>query len=71
MEIQGVVNNGVIVPDDSTALLDGTRVRITPIAADSPSSFGDRYAQFKGKAPGLPADLAAQHEHYRLGIPKR
>lgn len=71
MEIQGVVQNGVIVPDDAGALLDGTRVRITPIVGDSASSFGDRYAQFKGKATGLPPDVAAQHEHYRLGIPKR
>jgi hypothetical protein len=34
-------------------------------------SFGERYVQFKGAAPGLPADLAEQHEHYRLGTAKR
>lgn len=33
-----------------------------------------RPAHFKellGAAPGLPSDLASQHEHYRLGTPKR
>jgi hypothetical protein len=35
MELQGVVHNGVIVPDDATALPEGTRVRI--IVAPVPS----------------------------------
>ena len=29
MELEGVVHDGVIVPDDATALPEGTRVRIT------------------------------------------
>ena len=71
MELEGVVHNGVIVPDDATALPEGTRVRITPVPADVPKTFGERYARFKGAASGLPADLAEQHEHYRLGTAKR
>jgi hypothetical protein len=71
MEIEGIVHNGVIVPDDATTLSEGTRVRITPVPSEKPKSFGERYAAFKGAVPGLPADLAAQHEHYRLGTPKR
>ncbi len=71
MEIEGVVHNGVIVPDDATALSEGTRVRITPILPETPKPFGDRFGQFKGAAAGLPTDLARQHEHYRLGTPKR
>ena len=66
-----VVHNGVIVPDDATALSEGTRVRITPAVAEEPRPFGERYAEFKGAVPGLPTDLATQHEHYRLGTPKR
>ena len=31
----------------------------------------ERFAQFKGAIPDLPADLAEQHDHYRLGTPKR
>jgi hypothetical protein len=71
MELEGVVHNGVIVPDDATALPEGTRVRIIPAASEKPIPFGERFAQFKGAVPGLPADLAEQHDHYRLGTPKR
>lgn len=71
MELEGVVHNGVIVPDDTTDLPEGTRVRITPTAKDKSKSFGERYAQFKGAACGLPSDLAEHHDHYRLGTPKR
>jgi len=71
MELEGVVRNGVIVPDDAAALPEGTRVRITPAPLEKPRPFGERFAQFKGAVPGLPADLAAQHDHYRLGTPKR
>ncbi len=71
MEIEGVVHNGVIVPDDAAGLSEGTRVRITPVPLENPRPFGERFAQFKGAVPGLPADLADQHDHYRLGTPKR
>ena len=71
MELEGVVHNGVIVPDDATALTEGTRVRILPASVEDAEPFGERFAQFKGAAPGLPADLAEQHDHYRLGTPKR
>ena len=69
MELEGVVHKGVIVPDDATALPEGTRVRISP--APEPRPFGERFAQFKGALPGLPTDLAEQHDHYRLGTAKR
>jgi len=71
MELEGVVHNGVIVPDDATALPEGMRVRISPAPQQKPRPFGERFAQFKGAIPGLPADLAEQHDHYRLGTPKR
>jgi hypothetical protein len=67
MELEGVVHNGVIVPDDPTALPEGTRVRISPTSVEMPKPFGERFARFKGAAPGLPADLAEQHDRYRLG----
>ena len=71
MEIAGVVHNGVIVPDDTTALSEGTRVRITPLPAEAPQAFGERFARFKGAIPNLPEDLAEQHKHYCLGTAKR
>ena len=67
MELEGVVQNAVIVPDDPTALAEGTRVRISPVPQGEPKPFGERFAQFNGAIPGLPADLAEQHDHYRLG----
>ena len=71
MQWEGVVQNGIIVPDGSAALPEGTRVVIRPAADENAKSFGERFAEFKGAAPGLPADLARQHEHYRLGLPQR
>jgi len=70
-EIEGVVHSGVIVPDQAMVLSEGTRVRITPVSPEGSRTFGERFAQFKGAASGLPEDLAKQHEHYRLGTPKR
>ena len=63
MELEGVVHNGVIVPDDATALPEATRVRFEPV---TPKTFGERYAAFRG-AIVAPEDLAAQHEHHHLG----
>jgi hypothetical protein len=71
MEIEGVVHHGVIVPDNAASLPEGMRVRISPAPQQAPRPFGERFAQFKGAIAGLPVDLAEQHEHYRLGTPKR
>lgn len=71
MELEGVVHNGVIVLDNATALPEGTRVRISPVTPEQTRPFGERFAHFKGAVPCLPADLAEQHDHYRLGTPKR
>jgi hypothetical protein len=71
MELEGVVHNGVIVPDDSRVLAEGTRVRIEPVKIGKPSTFGQLFGDLVIDSPDLPTDLAAQHEHYRLGKPKR
>jgi hypothetical protein len=71
MELEGVVHNGVVVPDDAARLPEGARVRIIVAPVEKPRPFGERFAQFKGAIPDLPTDLAAQHDHYRLGMPKR
>jgi len=71
MELEGVVHNGIVVPDDAMTLPEGTRVRISPAPQEKAKPFGERFAQFKGAVPGLSSDLADQHDHYRLGTPKR
>ena len=53
MEREGVVHNGMIVPDDATALSEGERVRyeVLPSAGAGRKSFAERYAAFKGCLP--------------------
>ena len=71
MELEGIVHEGAIVLDDADALAEGTRVRIAVLANGTPKTFGEHFARFKGAIKDLPEDLADQHEHYRLGTPKR
>ena len=71
MELEGVVHNGVIVPDDARALTEGTRVRIEPVKVGKQVTFGQLFGDLVVACPDLPTDLAAQHDHYRLGKPKR
>ncbi len=72
MELDGVVQNGVVVPDDPSALTEGIRVRIRVPEPPAAGSFGERFARFRGVLPAdTPADLADQHDHYRLGTPKQ
>jgi hypothetical protein len=71
MELEGVVHNGVIVPDDAQALSEGTRVRIEPVMEIKQTTFGELFGDLLVDCQELPPDLAAQHEHYRLGKPKR
>jgi hypothetical protein len=71
MEPEGVVQNGVIVPDDTHALTEGSRVRIEPVEVAKLTTFGQQFGDLVTDCPDLPTDLAAQHDHYRLGTPKR
>ena len=59
MEFEGTVNNGVVVPDATAALPEGTRVKISEVPQEAVVPFGQRYSQFKGSAPNLPSDLAS------------
>jgi hypothetical protein len=70
----GQVRNGVIVLDAGTPPLpESTRVRVElvdPHGTATPS-LSDRLGSVVGIARGLPADFAAQHDHYIHGTPKR
>jgi hypothetical protein len=77
MELEGVVQNGVIVPEGGHALPEGTKVRIQtdgPQPSPGPSVW-ERLRQFaeecEQQPPDLPADYAVNHHHYRHGTPKR
>ncbi len=71
MELEGTFQGGMIVPDDASSFAEGERITLKKAAPESPQTFGERFAEFKGCLDGLPEDLAAQHDHYRLGTPKR
>ena len=86
MTVQGTVVNGVIVPDNIQLLPEGTRVEIVVPAIVDPASACDQHlpsnvdesrslsellSQFAGCMTELPADFAAQHDHYIHGTPKR
>jgi hypothetical protein len=61
----------VIVPDEPVQLPVGQRLQVHIELAETPSA---RYADLLGFAAGLPdapPDLAAQHDHYLYGNPKR
>ena len=72
MTLEGTVKNGIIVLDPPAQLPEGSRVEVTinqvPKAA---SSLGEALLKHAGKAQGLPEDMAAQHDHYLHGTPKR
>lgn len=79
LKFEGVVRDGVVVPDEPIALKDGTRIKfweVTPVAEEDPElddlpTFAEAFGDLRGACPDLPPDLAAQHDHYRLGTPKR
>ena len=48
-------------------LPDGTEVQLTIPDALAPPSFAERYAAYIGAADDLPADLAANLDHYLHG----
>ncbi len=79
MDIRGKVSGGVVVLEDSNALPDGTVVRVEPVedragavkAPEGEQSLSEMLLSFAGKAKGLPADLARNHDHYLYGLPKK
>jgi hypothetical protein len=77
VELEGVVQNGVIVPEGGCQLPDGTKVRITSAEVVQPSArtLSEKLRQLAEKYEKLPCDLpedlAINHDHYIHGTPKR
>ena len=72
----GTVRGGVVVfEEDPPPLPDGTKVWIEPVEVETEESttptLAERLKPVIGAAQGLPSDLAAQHDHYLHGLPKR
>ena len=65
------VINGTVPLPPGVELPDGAEVQlILPDPAEQ-KSFADRYAAYVGAAEGLPADLAANLDHYVHGHSKK
>ncbi|MCH7591574.1 MAG: hypothetical protein IH989_02180 [Planctomycetes bacterium] len=76
MTYQGKVVNGVVVLENGAKLPDGTAVRVEPVLSASEEeaaaeALSKKLLDLAGSAgPGLPSDLARNHDHYLHGGPK-
>ena len=71
MTYRGEVKNGVIVLEPGATLGEVIVVRVEPVEANSEPTLADRLRNVIGIVEGLPTDLAAQHDHYLHGRPKK
>ncbi len=76
MVCRGRVKGGVVVFEKGVRLPEGTGVLIQPAPATGKSpvegrTLAEQFADVIGTVPGLPPDMAAQHDHYLHGAPKR
>jgi hypothetical protein len=65
-----------VVFEKGVGLPDGTEVRVEPFARDEAvvvegPTLAEQFADVIGAVPNLPPDMAAQHDHYLHGAPKR
>jgi len=71
MTYRGHVENGVVVLEGDVPLPNGAKVEVHLVGTGSPPTLGQKLMSFAGKAEGLPADLARNHDHYLYGVPKK
>lgn len=73
MSYTGTVKGGFVKLPPGACLPDGTAVRVEPIlpAPISGNELTRRLRQIAATQPDLPADMAAQHDHYLHGTAKR
>lgn len=70
-EYIGTVVNGVVVLQNEAEIPDGTQVRVVAIEKEPEfEPLGKRLLKFAGTIPGLPPDMAENHDHYIHGQPK-
>jgi len=72
MTYTGRVENGVIVLDDTEAILpEGEKVQVELSSSKPIKSIAERLKSVIGKAEGLPPDFAENHDHYLHGAAKK
>ncbi len=71
MTYRGHVEGGVIIVDGAKRLPEGMPVCIAPLRGSRKKPKGESLSElllsFAGKAKGLPADMARNHDHYLHG----
>ena len=78
MVLLGKVSNGTVVLPPNSPLAEGTEVEVRPLPVgnrnaltEAVTDLTDELVRLAAQTRGLPADLAAQHDHYLHGQPKR
>jgi len=77
MTFSGHIRDGQIILEGDPQLPEGADVRVEVLgdaisaATRSQTPLGQKLMKFAGKAVGLPADGAQNHDHYLYGTPKR
>jgi hypothetical protein len=76
MTVHGTVNSGIIVLDQPAPWTEGTRVEVDVKVVDAQGqehkpTLSQRLLKHAGTVPGLPSDMAAQHDHYIHGTTKQ
>jgi hypothetical protein len=78
MVLLGKVSNGTVILPPDSRLAEGTEVEVRPVPTQNPIALSsavadltDELVSLAAQTRGLPADLAAQHDHYLHGQPKR
>ena len=78
MILVGKVSNGTVILPPDSHLAEGTEVEVRPVSAEDQIALSgavadltDELVSLAAQTRGLPADLAAQHDHYLHGHPKR
>jgi hypothetical protein len=74
VELQGTIQNGMVILDNPLPLADGTKVKIwMELPAEPPRqpTLRERLLKLAGTVDDLPADMARNHDHYIHGTPKR
>ena len=71
MTIEAYIENGQIVLSSPLKLPNGTKVTGGDAKKEDRRTINDRLRDVIGKAEGLPADFAENHDHYLHGTAKK
>lgn len=71
MELQGTIQNGVIVVDHPEVLREGAIVTVIVQESEAQAPTLANLLKYAGTVDDLPSDMAINHDHYIHGAPKQ